>query len=139
MKLKNYFVLCLLLLGLTGCISLKLDEAAKQIGELSWASLIYQGHNDSWPNSIDELKSFCSQNQEECPSLDWNKYTNAKFETLPDESLRLEFYISEEQNESLNSQKPNVVVTLSKPEIQKNNSKIDTSDKDDSTILRSDL
>ena len=124
MKFKNYFVFCFFLFGLSGCFNLKLDEAAKQTGELSTAFLIYYGHNNSWPSSIDELKSFCSQNQEECFPLDWNKYTNAKFEILPDDSLRLEFYISEEPNESPNSQKPNIVVTLSKPDIQNNGNSI---------------
>ena len=133
MKIKYYFVFCLLVLGLsgciclksddvakqTGCISLELDEATKCTGELSMASLIYYGYKNSWPGSIDDLKLFCSENQEDCPLLDWNKYAHTKFETLPDESLRLKFYISEDPNESLDNQKNKIVLTLPKPDIHK--------------------
>jgi hypothetical protein len=132
MKFKDYFVFCLLVLGLSGCICLKSDDVVKQTDSispdmdkaanaigLSITSLVYYGHKNRWPCSIDDLKLFCLENHEECLLFGWNKIANIKFETLPDESLRLEFYILEDPNESLDNQKNNIVLTLQKPDIQK--------------------
>ena len=121
MKFKNHFMFCFLVLVLSGCVKLEpeLGEAFEQTAELSTTSFIYYIHNSSWPGSIEELKFFCSQNQEKCLPLDWNKYTNVIFEILPDESLRLKLYISGGPNESANSQETKAFVTLPKPDIQK--------------------
>ena len=121
MKFKIYILYCLFLIGLSGCMSQKeLDEALNPMFDLCFASQIYYyNHNNQWPNSIDDLKSFCSENQENCFVLDWNKYGHANLETLPEGSLKIEMYIPDEPNKPLKSKKPNFVMTIPKLTIQK--------------------
>ena len=128
-ELKGYLVFCLLVFSLSGCGCQEPDNTAKQIGEISLVSLLYYNHNNKWPNSIEELESFCLQNKEECLPLDWNKHVDTHFETLPDESLKIEFYAVEEPNKYISGQKPNIVLTIGKPTIQQNSSNIENSGK----------
>ena len=78
----------------------------------------YYGNNKKWPNSITDLKSFCSEKQDNCLPVDWNKYKNANFKTLPDGSLKVEVYIPEDNNDLSKNKNPNLVMTIQKPKKQ---------------------
>ena len=121
MKLKIFFLYCLVL-GLSGCMPQKqLDETCKLTSDLFAASSIYyHSHNNHWPASIDELKSFCSQTPENCPSLDWNKYSHTQLTALTDGSLKIESYVPDDANMPINGKKPNFTITVHKPIKQEN-------------------
>ena len=114
-KLIECFLICFLIFVLSGCSeNKKLDDTVDQMGGISMSSLLYYGHNNCWPNSVDELKSFCSENQSDCFPLDWDKYNDTEFEILSDESLRIKMSATEDANKSTE-----IVTTLSKPKFQK--------------------
>ena len=116
MKFKSYYICYLLFLGLSGCMSPKeLDETFKPIYELDVPIFYYYYTHDShWPASITELKSFCSQDQN-CPSIGWEKYKFTHLETLPDGSLRVKSCIVEDLNKPPDGNKPNIILTIPKP------------------------
>jgi hypothetical protein len=117
MKFKILFLYCLFLIGLSGCMSQKqLEEASKPTFDIfGVSSNYYYSHNNHWPTSIDELKSFCSKTPENCPLLDWNKYSHAHLETLSNNSLKVELYIPDDPNMPLNGKKPNLTITFHEP------------------------
>ena len=121
MKFKSHFIYCLLLLGMSGCMSQKkFDKDFNPVSDLLAASFsYYYNHQENWPASVDELKCFCSEDANKCPlSLNWNKYANTHLEILPDGYLKIDAHISADPNKPLNSGKLDVVLTMSKPEKQ---------------------
>jgi len=122
MGLRRYshFVCFLLVLGLSGCVSDNLDERFDRIVNVYCASMIYYTQNDRWPNSINELKLFCSENKELCPPLDWDKCATTSFKAEQDGSLKIEFYFFDDPNQVRGGQKPNATITIEKPNIQEN-------------------
>lgn len=96
--MKRGFLVCCVVVVLCGCWGNRMgEEVAEGVGEemekaadLYMVVLIYQAHNNTWPDSMEELEAFCTEAREECPVLDWSKYTNVSFEKLPDGRLRVE-------------------------------------------------
>jgi hypothetical protein len=96
MKTMNYFVYCLLLFLLGGCVCHWAEDMGQTVAELPSVSLFFYAENNRWPNSIDELKVFYSEKQYACPNIDWDKYTDATFLELSDGSLQIESGKSQE-------------------------------------------
>jgi len=103
----NFLAYCVILI-LSGCCANKAAEEAaegfvKEIhdGVILFIPVLiyYEEKNNQWPDSMEDLKAFCSEAKKECPELDWNKYTDVSFQKLPDGRLKIEFHRSQEQGE----------------------------------------
>ncbi len=101
MKINRTCLLFCLLFCLSGCVGERVSQVFKSAIQndvmLLLNTYIYYAKNDKWPNSIEELKNFCSKNQEDCAQINWDKFTSVNFQTLPDGKLKLEATQSQEQ------------------------------------------
>lgn len=106
--MKATFLAYCVIIILSGCWANKAaEEAAEGIvneiqdfAKLSATVLIYEAKNNKWPDSMEDLKAFCSEAKKECFELDWNKYTDVSFEKLPDGRLKIESHRSQDQGKS---------------------------------------
>ncbi|MBN1787936.1 MAG: hypothetical protein JW806_06015 [Sedimentisphaerales bacterium] len=118
MKLKYCLLIYyLFLLTVSGCVSQKkFDKVCDPASGLLAASFsYYYDHNEHWPASLDELKSFCSEDVNRCPLFEWDRYSNTHLEILPDGSLKIESHISADPDKPSNSDKLDFALTISKP------------------------
>ena len=124
------FLFLLVPILLAGCAIYPGEQIAEQVAqgmvggvkdtaELSMIATLYYGDKKEWPDSVKTLQLFCSEKKDRCPELDWPKYSNTSFVTLPDGRLKIELH---EPLDSSNTQgqKLNVTVTLSKPVTKQN-------------------
>jgi hypothetical protein len=119
------FLSLLALLLLSGCAIYPGEQIADQFAkefvggiedtaELSMVAILYYTDKDEWPDSVKTLQLFCAEKKDECPKVEWPKYSNTSFVTLPDGRLKIEHHESEDSG-NIQGKKLDVVVTLSKP------------------------
>lgn len=102
--IKTGLSFCLLVCLTGGCVNVKaphdLKNSIHNNSMILTNTYIFYAENGKWPNSIEELRGFCSKKQGECAPIDWNKFTCVSFRTLPDGRLKIEVTQSKEHIKS---------------------------------------
>jgi len=104
MKIAEMILTFCLLVCLVGCctgekVEEKINSDIQNILMLLADTNIYYIENSRWPQTLEELKDFCSENPEKCEPVDWDKFASTSFQTLPDGRLKIEAVQSSEQGE----------------------------------------
>ena len=106
--MRAYFLVCCTVFLFSGCCANKVGEEVAEglVNELGGGAelfvvvLIYENKNNRWPDSIEELETFCSEAKGNCLDLNWSEYKNANFQKLPKGKLEIKLNRTHEHGES---------------------------------------
>lgn len=132
MKIKNLFVCCLLIFLLAACSTQPMSDESNKASEqavirivttamcIPMAAEAYHLENHKWPNSINELKVFYAEKEDNCTDVIRALSADTTFQTLPDDELEIQFQIcSDAVNVS-------ATLTISAEESKKINEELET-------------
>ena len=79
--------------------SIQIDDVLFDTIFISAAATTFYTEHSEWPDSVEDLKAFCSRKhlKTPCPELDWEIYSETEFKKLPDGNLEIRFYSKTEK------------------------------------------